>query len=91
MPRSVTRGIGLNKFALASTASELTADQRRRMRFDYRGSGVGTIPRPVDAIRRNSVKIPFQAVVTFVLHEEPDFAFEHMINLLRSVHMRPGI
>src|SRR5258705_11268645 len=61
------------------------------MRFNDGGDGVGTIPCPVDAVRWDSMKIACLTVITFVLDEEPDIAFEHMIDLLRSMHVGPGM
>jgi hypothetical protein len=37
------------------------------------------------------MKIACLTVITLVFYEKPDFAFEHVIDLLRSVHVRPGM
>src|SRR5258708_1471318 len=61
------------------------------MRFDDGSDGVGTIPCPVDTVRRDSMKIACLTEVTLILHEEPDISLQHMIDLLRGMHVRPGV
>src|SRR6266540_819559 len=61
------------------------------MRFDDCRDGIGTIPCPVDAVGWDSMKIACLTVITLIFYEKPDFAFEHVIDLLRSVHVGPGM
>src|SRR5262249_39783066 len=52
---------------------------------------VRAIPCPVDPIGRDTMKIARLAMITLVFDEEPDFAFKNVIDLLRSVHVRPRV
>src|SRR5215467_1401871 len=48
---------------------------------------IGAIPRPVNCIGGNTVKIAGLAVITFVLDEKPYFPFHHVVDLFGLVHV----
>src|SRR4030095_6124119 len=47
----------------------------------------GTVPRPVNFVRRHALKIAGFAVERLVFDEEPDLAFEYVIELLGGMGM----
>src|SRR4029434_6994777 len=53
------------------TFYDLTTDQGRRVRFDHHCIGLRTIPRPMDFVGGNAMKISLLAQVALVLDEEP--------------------
>ena len=58
------------------------------MGFDNDRVGLGAIPRPVNLVRRDAVKISRFAKKAALLDKEPDFAFKHVVDLLCFVSMR---
>ena len=58
-----------------------------RMRFDDDSVTAGAIPRPVNLVGRNSLKVAFLALKAFVLNEEPNFSFLDEVDLLRLVNV----
>src|SRR3972149_4753979 len=52
---------------------------------------VGTVPGPVDFIRRDSLKVSLLTMEALFLDEEPNLPFLDVIDLLRLVDMGPGV
>src|SRR5690349_19166988 len=61
------------------------------MRFGDSCVFLGTVPRPMDGIGRDTLKISFLAVKTLFFDEEPDFAFQDVVDLLRFMFVRFGM
>src|SRR5215471_16365 len=74
----------------SSIAGFLT-DQTGGMRFYNHRIFIRSVPRPVDFIGRDSLKVPFLAMKSFVLYEEPDFSLLHVIDLFGYVNMGSGM
>ena len=85
----IDRGREIGRLAFGVEAERILADQRiagRCVAFDDRALAVRAVPRPMQRIARDAAEIALLGQEAVVIDEDPDLAFEDIVELLASCY-----